>query len=590
MSGRRRLASSVVDGRCTEIAPPGHQPGPWFQATDKQRDRATARLRVVERAEALVLGGVPRMRADALAAEEAGVSASTLARWRKLVRGAAQPAAALLDQPGRGRRGRDWESPELAELWRLWCSDYLRPERPDASACWRRLAAVAAARGWQPPPNIKAFLRRTASEVSRRERVRARHGAVAVMDTVPCQTRTVEGMRPMDALNGDGKKHDIVVHLPSGRVGRPVVWYWQDVYSRRVLGYAAGETESQDLLRRSLHDVVTRHGVPVRVILDNTWAASARSITGGQHGRKRWRSVTPDDELPGLLTLLGIRYSTTSVDRDAAGRGVGRGRAKPVERGFGDLARTIDTHPLLAGAYTGRSVLDRPETHRQEPAAWETFLAVVEDSVREHNARPGRRTEAAAGGSFDDAWRDSLTRTVVRQISGAQARVLLLSAEAVRVDRAGCVTLRAGSVPHRPANRYHHPDLVERAGQELVARYDPERLHDPIQIYDRAGRWLVEAACLLPVGFLDAAGARDYSRARRQAEKHARRAVAARRDMDALAAAQSGLSASDPPVARPAAVRLVNGPGLPADPRFERQPRKALMSALRELRRAREKA
>ena len=131
MSNRCRLASAVVDGPCTEVALPVHEPDPWLQATDRQRDRATARLRVVERAEALVLGGVPRTRADATAAEEAGVSAPALARWRTLVRGAVQPAAALLDQPGRGRRGRDWESPQLAELWRLWCSDYLRPERPD---------------------------------------------------------------------------------------------------------------------------------------------------------------------------------------------------------------------------------------------------------------------------------------------------------------------------------------------------------------------------------------------------------------------------------------------------------------------------
>ena len=329
--------------------------------------------------------------------------------------------------------------------------------------------------------------------------------------------------------------------------------------------------------------------MPHRVILDNTRAASARDVTGGQATRKRWRAVSPEDELPGVLTLLGIRYQTTTVDRDAAGRGVGRGRAKPIERAFRDVAGTIDRHPRLAGAYTGRSTQDRPETHRQRPAAWETFLEVVADSVARHNARPGRRSEAAASQSLDAAWEEGLRQTVVRRITAAQARVLLLSAERVRVDRSGCVTLRAGAVPHRPANRYHHPGLVDRAGQQLVARFDPGRLHDPVQVYDDAGRWVCEAACLAPVGFLDVSAARSYERARKSGERHARKSVESRRDMDRLLEAQDELTTPEPPAAKPAAVQMVNGPHLPEAPGPRRPSRDtSLGSALRALQRERE--
>lgn len=568
---------------------PHPDPDPWLAATDGQRDRALARLRIVERSDKLALGGIPRGRADAIAAEEAGVSVSAVARWRKLASNAPDPAAELLDLPGRGRRGHDWSRPDLAELWDLWVTNYHRPERPTAEEVWDFLADVAAEREWPPPPSVRTFLRRDTAVVSRRERVRSRDGAIAAMDTAPHQTRTVEGMLPLDAVNGDGKTHDVMVVLPSGAVGRPTVWYWQDVWSRRILAWAAGESESSDLLRKSLHQVVTEWGVPHRAILDNTWAASARDITGGQAGRKRWRNPSPEDELPGLLKLLGIRPHHTKVDRDAAGRGVGRGRAKPVERAFLDVAGRIDRHPRLAGAYTGRSTQDRPETHRQRAADWQTFLDVVADTVARHNARPGRRSEAAAGRSLDATWEEGISRTVVRKITAAQARVLLLSAERVRVDRSGCVTLRAGAVPHRPANRYHHPGLVERAEQRLVARYDPERLHDPVQVYDDAGRWICEAECLLPVGFLDVSTSRSYERARKSGERHARKSMESRRDMDRLLEAHDELTTPEPPAAKPAAVQMVNGPHLPEAPGPRRPARNtSLGSALRALQKERE--
>src|SRR3546814_8885103 len=42
-------------------------------------------------------------------------------------------------------------------------------------------------------------------------------------------------------------------------------------------------------------------------------------------------------------------------------------------------------------------------------------------------------------------------------------------------------------------NRYWAPELVELAGQAVTIRFDPEQLHAPIHVYDRAGRFLVTA-------------------------------------------------------------------------------------------------
>ncbi len=559
----------ALQAPCTDPEPAA--PSPWDRATDGQRARALERLAAVERSDAGKAAGLSRTEADAIAAVETGVSASALTGWRRRLRGIASEAraAALLDAPREGRPRRDWSGPGAEALWAHFLTDYLRPERPEATASWGRARRIAKHHGWAVPP-YKAFLRRLDREIPRREIVRARDGAIAAMDLVPHVSRTVAGLYPLAIMNGDGKIHDCWVTLPSGNEGRPTVWYWQDVYTRRILAWASGETESAALIRTSLHEVITTCGLPGKVVLDNTRAASAKAITGGQKARKRNRAAKSplDAELPGVLKLLGIGYATTSVDMDDGGRGVGRGRAKPVERAFRDLCTKIDTHPRLAGSATGRSTSDRPETHRSKAAPWQTFIEVVTECVIAHNAHPGRRTEIAAGRSFDEAWAEAMAGTVVRKISDAQARVLMLSAERVKIARNGEFHLNAGRVAHRPPNRYHDPMLVERAGEMLVARFDPNNLHGPCLVYDREGRWLCEAACLLPAGIGDTAAAGHVNRARRQIERATRRALEGRRDMAALL---DGLAAAGPPQpppeAEPAAVRLVTGPHLPEIPR-----------------------
>ncbi|MXV99552.1 MAG: transposase, partial [Acidimicrobiaceae bacterium] len=459
-------------------------------------------------------------------------------------------------------------------------SDWGREEGPDAVAVYRRLATHCTTHGWNLPP-LDAFLRRTRRELSKAAIERARKGALAVMDTVPHQTRTVAGIAPLDIINGDGREHDVMVHLPSGRTGRPRVWMWQDIRTRRILSWRAGETESADLVRTSLHDLITRWGVPGRVVVDSTRAASAKWMTGGQKNRRRWKSS--GEELPGIFKMLEIDYRVTAIDTDAGGRGKGRGRSKPVERAFLDLSKQIDTHPLMAGAYTGRSTQDRPETHRTRVASWEDFIQVVERCVIEHNARTGRRTEAAAGRSFDAVWAAEYSATVVRKLTPRQAGILLLAAEPSRVDRSGCVRIKAGKGAGLPGNRYHHETLVDRAGEKVTVRFDPADLHSGVQVYDKAGRWICHAPCLMPVGFNDAAAAKEYEAARKKRRKAAEAELAAHRDMDALVAAMRDLPpAEEPEDPKAAAVGLVTVPAAAGDLSGQAPaPRKKFMAALR---------
>ncbi|MYH38006.1 MAG: hypothetical protein F4160_14550 [Rhodospirillaceae bacterium] len=549
---------------------------PVAAATTAQVERAVRRLAAVDRAEALAAQGMFRPAADAAAGAEIGVSGRTVALWRKSIRGVAPEGnriAALLDAARSGRprkRGREgWDGEGKAVLWDLWKTDYLREEAPPAAAVYRRLAAIAAHRGFTLP-TIDAFKRRTRREIPRAVIVRAREGRLAVKDLVPAQERTVAGMKPLDIVNGDGWRADVMVRFPNGKEDRPVLWVFQDVRTRRILAWKIGETENAGLVRASLHDVIMRYGLPRKLLVDNTRAVSAKSLTGGQRNRRRWRST--DQELPGLLQRLDIEYGSTAVDTDAAGRGKGRGRSKPVERAFMDLSNSISSHPLLAGAGTGRSPKDRPETHRMRAAPLAVFEEVVAEAVAEYNARPGRRMEAAAGRSINECWEAEIAETTVRKITAGQAAILLLDAEECKVKGNGVITLRAGRATHHSPNRYWNAALNERAGERVAVHFDPDNLHGSVYVYDREGGFVCEAKCVAKEGFDNREAARKHERARRKELRSAEKNLEAARDVGALEDALYDLPPSEtPPEPEPAAVQLVRNkeariPAPAADP------------------------
>ena len=72
---------------------------------EARTEAAERRARILERADRLYEHGLSRGRADAQAAQEAGASKPSIARWRRAVRGLDEGRLqALEDRPGRGRR------------------------------------------------------------------------------------------------------------------------------------------------------------------------------------------------------------------------------------------------------------------------------------------------------------------------------------------------------------------------------------------------------------------------------------------------------------------------------------------------------
>lgn len=515
----------------------------WYdQQPTSIKAKAEQRLAILSEIEASVDAGATKTAATQQIARAHGVSARAVADWYALIVSVAR--VDWLPRLAPQYKGGGKEIEIDAEAWQILRSDYLRPERPAFAACYNRLLEDYARPRGIALPCPKTLKRRLDREISTALKKAKREGREALRRTVPPQRRTVADLHAMKAVNVDGHTFDVFVQWDDGRIDRPVMVGIQDIYSRKVLAHRIGETESTLLTRMAFADLFRDHGIPAEAVLDNGRAFASKALTGG--AKTRFRFKIKDSEPTGVLTALGIVTHWTLPYR---------GSSKPIERAWRDLCEDIAKHPAVAGAYTGNKPDAKPENYRERAIPIAEFRAHVARRITAHNARIGRRTEMAQGGSFDAAFAASYAVSPIGRASAAQLRLALLVAEDRRCDREnGSVTL-AG-------NRYWSQEMIELAGRKVTVRCDPDNLHSEIHIYLESGEYFGAAPVIEATGFFDKAGAAH----RHKLEKGVRRSVrkaeeaAALLRADQLAELLSG--PSDPaPQSVPGVVRAVRHRG-----------------------------
>lgn len=507
----------------------------WDNASDSQRRLAEKWLPAVQAADEMLNQGISTKTAFATVAGHYQVSASTLRDKYYQVQKFAKPdwAAALVD--GRGASRRNVHKSEFDEdAWQFLIADYLRPEKPAFRKCYERLELAAREHGWSIPSRATAF--RRIQQLNEAMVVACREGEHALMHLIPAQQRTVEHLDAMQWINGDGYLHNVFVRWFNGDVIRPKTWFWQDVKTRKILGWRCDVSENIDSIRLSFMDVVTRYGIPedFHITIDNTRGAANKWLTGGAPNRYRFK--VKEDDPKGLFLLMGAKMHWTSV---VAGKGWGQ--AKPVERAFGvgGIEEYVDKHPALAGAYTGPNPQAKPDNYGDRAVDAELFLKTLAEGVAMFNARTGRETEMCGGKlSFDDVFEREYARTIVRKPTEEQKRMLLLPAEAVNVSRKGEFALKVGGSLKGAKNVYYNMALMNAGVKKVVVRFDPQQLHSTVYCYTLDGRFICEAECLSPVAFNDAAAGREYRRRQKQLKSATKAAIKAQKQMDALEVAE----------------------------------------------------
>lgn len=528
----------------------------WSKANDKAHAKAKDRLKAVQAVHALVANGSTLMEAYQHISAEFAIALPTLRRYCAAVKGFDDCDWLAVLVPKQQQAATESRAARLApvsdQAWEYFKADYLRREQPTAAACYERLKLAARDQAWAVP-SLTSLMRRLDLEVPNPQQVMLRQGEHALMQLYPPQERTIEGLDAMEWINGDGYLHNVFVKWFNGEVIRPKTWFWQDIYSRKIVGWRTDLSENTDSIRLSLMDVCSQYGIPREITIDNTRAAANKWMTGGVPNRYRFK-VKPDDPL-GLIPQLGIKLHWSSVLL-----GKGHGQAKPVERAFGvgGLDEIIDKHPALAGCYTGPNPMAKPDNYGERAVSADEFLRVVAEGVALYNAKLGRQTEACRGVmSFDQAFAQSYAQATVRKASREQLMMMMLQAEATRVSHHGTIRLEAGGAIASRNNRYYHPDLAQYAGQKVVAKFDPQRLHEAVIVTTLHGQTICEAECLEKVAFGDTQQAREHKRKRTQHTKAVKAAALAQQGMSALEAAALLPSISDEPAPETKVVEMV---------------------------------
>ena len=505
----------------------------WNNAGNKAQAKAKAKLSYLTVLNQLINSGVPKMQAYESVCEEFGVAFASVRREFSSLKNFDEADWLPVLLPKNKEAATNIRKNRFAyitpEAWDFIKSDYLRQEEPAFSVCYERLKEAAKSHDWTIPSK-KSLERRMTFEVPQEHRTLLRKGEHALAMLYPPQERTVADLHALEWINGDGYQHNVFVRWFNGEIIRPKTWFWQDIYSRKIIAWRCDVSENTDSIRLSMMDVCEKYGIPKEVTIDNTRAAANKWMTGGVPNRYRFK-VKEDDPL-GIIPMLGIKLHWSSVIL-----GKGHGQAKPIERAFGvgGLEEYIDKHPSLAGAYTGPNPMAKPDNYGSKAIDAETFLAAIEKGVEMFNAKSNRKTEMAQGFmSFNDVFNTSYQNSAIRKATSAQLQMMMLQAEAVTVDKHGTITLDAGGSIKGQKNRYYHQSMMDMVGKKLVARFDPMRLHDSVEIYTLDGVHICQAECLEKVGFGDTQAARETKRNRDRFTKATKAAAQAQKTMDAL--------------------------------------------------------
>lgn len=503
----------------------------YEKVTDKQKEEAQKRAVVVIAVRQLIETGCKTVEALETVARTHGEPQGNVRRWyystKKLEQSDLLPAL-LSGHSTRNYSSRHCDMSPAA--WDFFVADYFRLEQPAFNACYQRLCNAAKDKGWKIP-HKSSLRRKIEREITPQQAVLWRKGEHALMQLYPAQQRSVEELSAMEWINGDGYLHNVFVKWHNGETLRPKTWIWQDVRTRKILAYYCDVSENSDSIRLSLSDVIERYGVPKHITIDNTRAAANKWLTGGVPNRYRFK--VKSDEPLGIIPMLGIQLHWSSVMF-----GKGHGQAKPIERAFshGGLGELVDKHPLLAGAYTGANVLEKPDNYNSKNAVdASVFLRALEQGIAMFNSKPNRNTEICNGViSFDEAFNDSYQSSVIKKATTEQRRLLLLSSEAVTIRQDGTFTIDAGGSIRGAKNRYYNERLIGIRPNKVVIRFDPRNLHDSALVYTLNGHFICDAQCLNRVAFGDTQAAREHKRQRTQFVKHHKGAAENQKRMSIL--------------------------------------------------------
>lgn len=421
-----------------------------------------------------------------------GASKATLWRIQQAIKGQDEGVWLPLLLPE--WKGKTSCAPFTEEAWDHIWHDWGRQEKPSLKAVYRRAQKLAPEKGWKIPSydTVKARI----DAMPHDQKVLAREGERALARLYPAQKRSYT-LQLHDIWCADGHKADVFVKDEAGEPYRPIVMGWMDVRSRVLLGWAVAKSETADLVRRALHQAITRsNAVPREALMDNGRAFASKEISGGVPNRYRFK--VKENEVLGTLPLLGVGVVWATP---------GHGQAKPIEsfwRNLTEMAKRSEFNQ----AYCGNNPDAKPEHFdRSKAVPLAVFKRVLGETIADYHTRE-HRGDAMAGKSPQTVYEALAQTTPIRQPTAVQIRFCLMTAESTRLKgEEGSIQLNG--------NRYWSPEIsgLSRAATYTV-RYNPEDAQAPVSLYLNE-RLLCEVPIVGEVAFRNRDEAKEHANKRR---------------------------------------------------------------------------
>lgn len=465
------------------------------------KDKAKKRLVALQYVDALHLAGLSHVNAVIEAAKQAEASPRSVYNWLSMVEGVAPEDQLAYLVPRHKQAPRKSAKATCSRDFMDYLKGlYLRLERPTFASSHRLALAEAKRRGWDTLTQFTAK-RHIDTEVPRVVQVRAREGVTGLMRCFPSQIRDRTTLNALEGVNADCHKIDVFVRWPDGKINRPQIVGFQDLFSGKILSWQVDNDPNQVMVMAAFGEMIETWGIPKHCLFDNGHEFANKWLTAGTNTRFRFK-IREDDPL-GVLPLLGIQVHWATP---------AHGQAKPVERAFRDFASDIAKHPRFHGAYVGNRPDAKPENYGNRAIPLEEFIEVLAEGVAEHNARQGRLSPTAQGRSFDETFAQSYAKAPIRKATDAQRRLWLMGQEPKKLHKQ-----HGGLKLH--GNEYHSEWMSEHANQKIVVRFDPFDLHSGAYIYATDGAFMGFAECRQKVGFFDLIGAKEEARRKARIKK-----------------------------------------------------------------------
>lgn len=404
------------------------------------------------------------------------ISLSTKNLYRKWKAIREQDYDGLVDKRGRHRLGQN-SIPELA--WELFKYYYLDESKYSIQQC------VDFTTWWYEKempellteiPSYHAF-RRALKTIPFAVIKLFRDGDKAYEDeAAPYITRIYDELEVNEVWVADNHTLDVLtIEDGTERLHRMYVTAFQDVRSRKAVGWYLTNTPNSEAVLYALRKAILRHGIPRYIYTDNGHEFLCFDIGGrGRRKTAKKKEHTP----PPILTRLGIDFWNAKVRN---------GKAKIIERAFKEFK---DNFSRLLVGFTGGSPAAKPERLKHQVKSrkgmvidsklremFDTYIEGMYNMTNQNGAGMYGRTP-------EEVYAQELV--TVRKASAEDLNLMLM-----RSTRMQTVTRKGVHLDLYGEKLYYWDTdfLLQYQDKRVYLRYDPEDLRE-VRVYNEKDEFL----------------------------------------------------------------------------------------------------